>query len=59
MISKAQLRGGAKGRPVYDLDEITEAADGHWLILTGCRKGAVRQALDTRRLMPRAARWTS
>ena len=46
VISKAQLRGGAKGRPVYDLDEITEAADGHWLILTGCRKGAVRQALE-------------
>jgi error-prone DNA polymerase len=46
VISKAQLRGGAKGRPVYDLDEVTEAADGHWLILTGCRKGAVRQALD-------------
>src|SRR6476469_2541975 len=46
VISKAQLRGGAKGRPVYDIDEITAAADGHWLILTGCRKGAVRQALD-------------
>jgi error-prone DNA polymerase len=46
VISKAQLRGGAKGRPVYDLDEITDAADGNWLVLTGCRKGAVRQALD-------------
>ena len=52
VISKAQLRGGAKGRPVYDLDEITAAADGHWLVLTGCRKGAVRQALDTRRFEP-------
>src|SRR6476646_10208963 len=47
VISKAQLRGGAKGRPVYDIDEVTEAADGHWLILTGCRKGAVRQALES------------
>ncbi len=46
VISKAHLRGGAKGRPVYDLDEITDAADGHWLVLTGCRKGSVRQALD-------------
>jgi len=46
-ISRAQLRGGAKGRPVYDLDEITEAAGGHFLVLTGCRKGAVRHALDT------------
>jgi error-prone DNA polymerase len=45
-ISTAQLRGGAKGRPVYDADEIAHAADGHWLVLTGCRKGAVRQALD-------------
>ena len=46
-ISTAQLRGGAKGRPVYDIDELTETADGHWVILTGCRKGAVRQALDS------------
>jgi error-prone DNA polymerase len=45
-ISRAHLRGGAKGRPVYDLDELTQAAGGHWLVLTGCRKGAVRQALD-------------
>ncbi len=46
VISKAQLRGGAKGRPVHDIDELTEAAAGHWLVLTGCRKGAVRQALE-------------
>ena len=46
VISTAHLCGGAKGRPVYDLDEITGAADGHWLVLTGCRKGAVRQALE-------------
>ena len=46
-ISTAQLRGGAKGRPVYDLDEVTDAADGHWLVLTGCRKGSVRKALES------------
>ncbi|MCW2496922.1 error-prone DNA polymerase [Jatrophihabitans sp.] len=46
-ISTAQLRGGAKGRPVYDLDEVSAAADGRWLVLTGCRKGAVRHALDS------------
>jgi error-prone DNA polymerase len=46
VIGTAQLRGGAKGRPVYDLDEISEAAAGDWLVLTGCRKGAVRQALE-------------
>ncbi len=44
-ISRAQLDGGEKGRPVYDLDALAEAADGHWLILTGCRKGGVRKAL--------------
>ncbi|MGI8761026.1 MAG: error-prone DNA polymerase [Jatrophihabitantaceae bacterium] len=47
VISKAHLRGGAKGRPVYDIDELSEAAEGHWLVLTGCRKGALRQALDS------------
>lgn len=44
-ISQAQLRGGAKGRPVYDLDELAELSDENWLILTGCRKGSVQQAL--------------
>ncbi|MGX7680777.1 error-prone DNA polymerase [Jatrophihabitans sp. DSM 45814] len=44
-ISQAQLRGGAKGRPVYQLDELAELSNDNWLILTGCRKGAVPQAL--------------
>ncbi|MBN9213532.1 MAG: error-prone DNA polymerase [Microbacterium sp. SCN 70-200] len=44
-ITHAQLAGGEKGRPLYDLDELAERADGHWAILTGCRKGPVRQAL--------------
>ncbi len=44
-ITEAQLRGDEKGRPLYRLDELAEIADGHWQILTGCRKGAVRQAL--------------
>ena len=35
------MRGKEKGRPVYDLDELAAAAGGHWLILTGCRKGTV------------------
>jgi error-prone DNA polymerase len=47
VIGTAHLRGGAKGRPVYDdLATLAEAADGHWLVLTGCRKGAVRRALE-------------
>ncbi len=44
-ITEAQLRGGEKGRPVYDLEELAEHAGGHWVMLTGCRKGSVRQAL--------------
>ena len=44
-ISTAQQRGGVKGRPVYDGDELAELANGHWLVLTGCRKGLVRAAL--------------
>ena len=45
-ISLAHLRGGAKGRPVYEWDEVSGAANGHWLVLTGCRKGTLRQALE-------------
>ncbi|MCZ4499038.1 MAG: error-prone polymerase, DnaE-like protein [Marmoricola sp.] len=44
-ITEAQLRGDEKGRPVYDLEELAERGRGHWLVLTGCRKGAVRSAL--------------
>ena len=45
-ISAAHLAGGEKGKPRYDFDGLTEAAGGHWHILTGCRKGHVRQALS-------------
>jgi error-prone DNA polymerase len=45
VISAAQLRGGEKGRPVYRETELAQAHDGHWVILTGCRKGAVPAAL--------------
>ncbi|GAB3796571.1 error-prone DNA polymerase [Humibacter antri] len=45
-ITDAQLHPDAeKGRPVYDLHRLAEQAEGHWTVLTGCRKGAVRQAL--------------
>jgi error-prone DNA polymerase len=46
-ISTAQLRGKEKGRPVYDFDEVVADTAGQVLVLTGCRKGAVRQALRT------------
>jgi error-prone DNA polymerase len=45
-ISAGQRRGGSKGRPVYLLDELGGLADGHWLVLTGCRKGPLRRALE-------------
>ena len=45
-LAAAHLAGGEKGKPRYDLDALTEAAGGHWHILTGCRKGHVRQALS-------------
>lgn len=44
-LAKAHLAGGEKGKLRYDYDALTEAAGGHWHILTGCRKGHVRQAL--------------
>lgn len=46
-LTEAHLRSNEKGRPVYDLDVLAGAAGGHWLILTGCRKGSVRRALET------------
>ncbi|MBW8763052.1 MAG: error-prone DNA polymerase [Microbacterium sp.] len=45
-ITTAQLRGGEKGRPVYDVDELAASSSGRWTILTGCRKGAVRRGLE-------------
>lgn len=44
-LADAHLSGGRKGKPRYDFDALTEAAGGHWHILTGCRKGHVRSAL--------------
>lgn len=44
-ITEAQLAGMQKGRPLYDIEALAEAANGEWAVLTGCRKGAVRQAL--------------
>ena len=37
-----------KGRPSYDLDRIVEETREHCVVLTGCRKGAVRRALHDR-----------
>ena len=45
MLADAHLEGGEKGRPVFTLDALARAAGGHWLVLSGCRKGAVPAAL--------------
>ncbi|MEY2459440.1 MAG: error-prone polymerase [Acidimicrobiaceae bacterium] len=45
MISAAQMRGHEKGKPIYNLSELAQAHGGHWMVLTGCRKGTVPSAL--------------
>ncbi|SMQ71974.1 error-prone DNA polymerase [Agreia sp. VKM Ac-1783] len=47
-ITSAQLAPGAeKGHPVYALEDLSREAQNSWLVLTGCRKGAVRRALES------------
>ncbi|MCU1407493.1 MAG: error-prone polymerase [Glaciihabitans sp.] len=46
-LTSAQLAGEEKGRPLYDLAELSDRSGGDWAILTGCRKGDVRRALVT------------
>ncbi len=48
VISTAQLAGAQKGKPVYDGVDWSRAHGGDWLVLTGCRKGAVNRALVER-----------
>ncbi|MGV9858145.1 error-prone DNA polymerase [Gordonia sp. NPDC003425] len=45
VIADAHMTGGEKGLLRYDIDRLAGEA-GHWVVLTGCRKGAVRRALD-------------
>ncbi|HEX9774112.1 MAG TPA: error-prone DNA polymerase [Actinomycetota bacterium] len=44
-IAGAHMRGGEKGRPTLSLDDLADAHRGRWVVLTGCRKGTVPQAL--------------
>ncbi|MHB8329416.1 MAG: PHP domain-containing protein, partial [Acidimicrobiales bacterium] len=46
-IAEAHLAGGEKGRPTGTLEDLAGRHGGHWLVLTGCRKGAVPTALTT------------
>jgi len=45
LLADAHLRLGEKGCPTIGLDELADRHDGHWLVLTGCRKGPVPAAL--------------
>ena len=44
-LSTGHLAGREKGRPDYSDVDWAAAHGGHWLVLTGCRKGAVPRAL--------------
>ncbi|HKH88291.1 MAG TPA: PHP domain-containing protein, partial [Acidimicrobiales bacterium] len=44
-LSEAHLAGGEKGRPRHDLARLAELSGGHFLVLTGCRKGTVPATL--------------
>ncbi|MCR6490322.1 error-prone DNA polymerase [Amycolatopsis sp. OK19-0408] len=47
-ITAGQIHHDAeKGRPRYDLGAVAEEVAGQCVVLTGCRKGAVRSALVT------------
>ncbi len=45
-IARGHLATGTKGHATYELEELAARAAGNWLVLTGCRKGAVRRALE-------------
>ena len=44
-IATAHLAGKEKNLPRMGLADLAGAHDGHWQVLTGCRKGAVVRAL--------------
>ncbi|MFD4462396.1 error-prone DNA polymerase [Nocardia sp. NPDC058480] len=45
-MAAAHMAAGEKGVLRYDLDTLAAAAGGHWHVLTGCRKGHLRTALE-------------
>jgi error-prone DNA polymerase len=47
MLGEAHLRRGEKGAPRFTLEEVANCAH-EWLVLSGCRKGALTRALMDR-----------
>ncbi|GAB3228270.1 error-prone DNA polymerase DnaE2 [Glycomyces halotolerans] len=45
-LTRAKLATKEKDLPSYRMEELDENR-GHWLVLTGCRKGPLNTALDT------------
>ena len=48
-LSRAQLARARRARPASALDELADLAGtgaGHWVVLTGCRKGTVPRPLE-------------
>ncbi|MGB4634396.1 MAG: error-prone DNA polymerase [Arcanobacterium sp.] len=45
-LAQGMLATGSKGQASYTLESLAQAAQGQWQILTGCRKGHVRRALE-------------
>src|SRR6202166_2122871 len=51
-ITESHLAGGERARPACTLEDLArhhsgDGHGGHWVVLTGCRKGAVPTALTT------------
>lgn len=46
VLGEGMLATGKKGRSNITLETLAEASKNQWQILTGCRKGHVRQALE-------------
>lgn len=45
-LTDAHLASSEKGTVDFDKDALADIGAGHWLILTGCRKGEVRSPLS-------------
>ncbi|KXP00806.1 error-prone DNA polymerase [Tsukamurella pseudospumae] len=45
-MAEAHMEAGEKGLLRFHPDRLAEWSGGHWHILTGCRKGAVRRGLQ-------------
>ena len=52
-LTDAHLATEDKATLRVDMEMLTQSAGGHWMILTGCRKGAVRSFLPSHRMPTR------